>query len=122
MAKQNQPVWYFIDFENTNSLGIDTPKPNDKVLVFLGNQQKQLHINLVQQLIDFSCDKELIPVSGQSANNLDFHLSYYLGLYNTTAPKTAKFVVVSKDKGFDNLIQKINGEVRSCVKQLPIAI
>ena len=93
MAKHNQPLWYFIDFENTNSLGNIVPKANDKILLFLGMAQKALPVPLVQQLMDMPCEVELISVQGQSANNVDFHLSYYLGLYQASAPKTAKFVV-----------------------------
>ena len=117
MAKQNQPVWYFIDFENTNSIGNLSTKANDKVLLFLGIGQKTLSVSIVNQLLELPCEKELIQVNGQSANNVDFHLSYYLGLYNAVAPKTAKFVVISMDKGFNNLIQTINGQIRTCVKE-----
>ena len=118
MAKHNQPLWYFIDFENTSSLGNIVPKANDKILLFLGVAQKALPVPLVQQLMDMPCEVELISVQGQSANNVDFHLSYYLGLYQTSAPKTAKFVVVSKDKGYDHLVQRVNSEIRVCVKNV----
>lgn len=116
MAKHHQPIWYFIDFENTNSLGNIIPKANDKVILFLGAHQKNFPISTVQELLELPCEKELVKVEGQSANNVDFHLSCYLGLYNTTAPKSAKFIIVSKDKGFDNLVNTLNNRIRACSK------
>ena len=57
-----------------------------------------------------------MKIKGLSKNNLDFHLSYYLGRYHSIAPKDFIFTVVSKDKGFDCLIAHICSKGRKCLR------
>ncbi len=116
MAKHNQPLWYFIDFENTNTIGNIVPKENDRIFLFIGAMQKQLNVLFVKELTDMPCKVELIAVQGQSPNNVDFHLSCYLGLHHGTTPKNINFIVVSNDKGYNNLIAHLNSQGRNCTK------
>jgi ribosomal protein L31E len=51
---------------------------------------------------------------------LDFHLSYYLGKYESIAQKEISFEVISNDNGFSSLISHIKKNGRNC-KQLKIA-
>jgi hypothetical protein len=53
-------------------------------------------------------------VEGVSPNNADFHISFELGEHHKTAATNIAFVVVSKDKGFTNVIAYINKKGRQC--------
>lgn len=110
--------WAFIDYENVGSLGKVDISSYERVIVFLGAKQNRL---------DFSENKYGKPISlvvvqikATKANNLDFHLAYYLGKFDTEAPKGVTFEVVSNDTGFSPLIAHINNGGRSC-KQVKVA-
>ena len=51
---------------------------------------------------------EYVKISGNGPNALDFHIAFYIGQISMTDP-TAFFHVVSKDTGFDPLIQHLKG-------------
>jgi type IV secretory pathway VirB4 component len=52
---------------------------------------------------------EIVEMSGNGRNALDFHIAYYLGELAAKAPD-AQFHVVSKDTGFDPLIKHLQGK------------
>ena len=49
---------------------------------------------------------EYIKISGNGPNALDFHIAYYIGQL-ATHDSSAYFQIISKDKGFDPLIQHL---------------
>jgi hypothetical protein len=49
---------------------------------------------------------EWIGVEGIGPNTLDFHIVFYLGQLSLQAP-TSNFVILSRDRGFDPLIQHL---------------
>jgi hypothetical protein len=49
---------------------------------------------------------QYIKVSGNGRNALDFHIAFYIGRLASIHPKAA-FHIVSRDKGFDPLIQHL---------------
>ncbi|WP_229360329.1 PIN domain-containing protein [Ferrimonas sediminicola] len=71
--------WAFIDYENIGRL--------DKV--DLGSQHYPSPIELT-----------LIQVQEIQSNNLDFHLSYYLGKFDALEAPEIAFDVISNDNGF----------------------
>jgi hypothetical protein len=56
---------------------------------------------------------EWIKIEGQGNNALDFHISYYLGLYSA-AKEYGEYIILSKDKGFDPLIRFLNSIQIKC--------
>ncbi|KHD05649.1 hypothetical protein PN36_02930 [Candidatus Thiomargarita nelsonii] len=103
-------TWCFIDYENLPS-ALEYVISNDyaRILVFLGAQQKNVNIDLSKQTT-----AEVIKIKGVGKNNLDFHLIYYLGKCQANAGNHVEFAVFSKDTGWDNLIQFIQNEGRTC--------
>lgn len=116
MRKKHTSTWYFIDYENHPFIPYEELKEQDCITLFLGQQQKSLSVDLMKKLLHIkkTIDIEIIQVSGQSPNNVDFHLSYELGKQHEVAKYGTLFVVISKDKGFDNLINYINTQGRQC--------
>ena len=62
-------------------------------------------------------------ISGVGRNALDFHIAYYLGVLSSKEPN-AYFHVISKDTGFDSLIEylktkKVSIRRSSSLEDLP---
>lgn len=99
--------YVFIDYENVQPesiAGLD--KGNFYILLFLGAHQSKLNTNLVRSLQPLGARVEYVVIAGNGKNALDFHIAYYIGERAAIEPE-AYFHVVSKDAGFDPLIQHL---------------
>ena len=99
--------YVLIDFESVQPerLAVLT-KDHFKVLVFVGANQSKLSfetVSVIQQLGDRA---KYIKISGNGPNALDFHIAYYIGQLAAVDP-AGFFHIISKDKGFDPLIQHL---------------
>lgn len=97
----------FVDFENVHE--VDASVIGTKSVSFtllLGAKQTKLDAGLVEKLMEHSASVQLIRLASSGKNALDFTLAYYVGRAATTDP-TAYIHIVSKDKGFDPLIQHL---------------
>jgi len=107
-------TWGFVDYENMGSLkGVEFSK-YQKLYIFCGPRNP--NIKLGDVVINEFLKIEIIKLKSIGANNLDFHIAYYLGKFSETAPKEIKFQVISKDNG---LISHIKKTGRSCQKFTP---
>lgn len=94
----------FVDFENVQTLDFTGfGERIIKLTLFLGEKQKRLDTNLVEQLLQHAANVEMVRLTSVGKNALDFTLSYYLGRAVSGDP-TGFFHVISKDKGFDPLV------------------
>lgn len=109
--------WAFIDYENIGCLSKVDLAAYSKVILFVG--AKQSKVDLGDKKYDSPIELVLVQLKATQSNNLDFHLSYYLGKYDAEATSNIAFEIISNDKGFSPLIAhvKING--RSC-KQVKV--
>jgi ribosomal protein L31E len=110
--------WAFIDYENIGSLEKIDLEIYQRIIIFLG--AKQSKIDFGNKKYSEALDFTIIHLNATSSNNLDFHLSYYLGKYESIAQKEISFEVISNDNGFSSLISHIKKNGRNC-KQLKIA-
>jgi len=111
-------LWGFVDYENIGSLkGIEFSK-YEKLYIFCG--PKNPNIKLGDVVINEFLNIEIIKLKTTGANNLDFHIAYYLGKFSETAPKEVQFHVISKDNGFNGLVSHIKKTGRPCKKIVPI--
>jgi hypothetical protein len=99
--------YILIDYENSRSV-LPEPLAHDqfKLLVFVGASQGKLPFEFAASLQPLGLRAEYIKISGNGPNALDFHIAYYIGRIAATDP-TAYFHIVSKDAGFDPLIQHL---------------
>jgi hypothetical protein len=100
----------FVDFENV--CDIDTTlmeNQNVHLTLLLGAGQTKLDVGLVQQLLLHASSVQLVRITSRGKNALDFALAYYLGQAAAGAPQT-QFQIVSKDTGFDPLIEHLAGK------------
>lgn len=110
--------WAFVDYENIGNLGKVDLAGYERVIVFLGAKQPKL--DFTDTKYDRPINLVVVQLKAVQANNLDFHLAYYLGKFDSQAPKDVSFDVISNDSGFSPLIGHIKTGGRVC-KQVKIA-
>lgn len=112
--------YILIDHENIPTLDLgDIGEPSVKVLVFLGKQTTKLPVGDVQKLMACGGKVQLVLVSGQGKNALDFHIAYYIGRI-TTQDSAASIHVVSKDTGFDPLIAHLRQDGKNVQRSVTV--
>lgn len=110
--------WAFIDYENIGNLGKVNLSEYERVVVFLGAKQPKL--DFAETKYDKPINMTVVQLKASQANNLDFHLAYYLGKYDGHAERSVAFDVISNDTGFSPLIAHIKASGRAC-KQVKVA-
>jgi hypothetical protein len=99
--------YVLIDFENVQPADLAAlEQPHFRVMVFIGASQASVPVELARALQKLGERGDYIQVSGNGRNALDFHIAFYIGRLAAAQPK-ASFHIVSRDKGFDPLIQHL---------------
>lgn len=110
----NYSRYLFVDFENVQIFDLKDMDAGTKVYIFVGRQQKKIPFDLVASAQRKGEALEWIQISGQGKNALDFHIAFYLGELNQTTAREVEFVVLSKDTGYDPLVQHLSEMGRKC--------
>ena len=101
--------YILIDYENVQPKNLEIlAKHSFQVLVFMGANQTKVSRDFLKSMLLIKDKAEVIEMSGNGSNALDFHIAFYLGDLAANDAK-AKFHVISKDKGFDPLISHLKG-------------
>jgi PIN domain len=102
--------YVLIDYENVQptDMGLLRDGPF-KVRLFLGPNQSRIPVSLATALQALGRDAEYVVLEAAGSNALDFHIAYYVGVLSAHEP-SAFFHIISKDKGFDPLIQHLKGK------------
>ncbi len=102
--------YILIDFENVQPKNLELLHGHDfRVLVFVGESQKNISIQLAEALQKLGERGRYIRIAGNGKNALDFHIAYYIGQLSEKDP-TAFFHIISKDTGFDPLVRHLKSE------------
>ena len=113
LAVQRPPVrtnYVLIDFENVQPDSVEQLDHGYfKLLVFVGARQGKLPFEVAASLHQLGDRVQYIKISGNGLNALDFHIAYYIGQLAAADP-TAYFHIISKDAGFDPLIQHLRAK------------
>lgn len=99
--------YVLIDLENIQPdtlAGLDTE--HFRVIVFVGASQAKVAFDLASEMQKLGPKAEYIKITGNGNNALDFHVAYYIGKLSAL-DATAYFHIISKDTGFDPLIQHL---------------
>ncbi|MEZ5432403.1 MAG: PIN domain-containing protein [Verrucomicrobiales bacterium] len=97
----------FEDFENVHEIDLSIiGMKSVSFTLLLGALQKRLDAELVEKLMEHATSVQLVRLTSSGRNALDFALAYYLGRAVTSDP-TGYFHIVSKDVGFDPLIDHL---------------
>jgi len=117
--------YVLIDYENVQPTAIEALEHEHfHVIVFVGASQAKVTYEVASVLQRMGERASYIKIAGNGSNALDFHIAYYIGQLATNEPD-AYFYIVSKDTGFDPLLQhlkskKINARRVKNVTDLPL--
>lgn len=99
-----------IDYENVQPTDMGLLRDGSfKVRLFLGPNQSRIPVSLATALQALGRDAEYVVLEAAGSNALDFHIAYYVGVLSAHEP-SAFFHIISKDTGFDPLIQHLKGK------------
>ncbi len=100
--------YYFVDYENVHSegfIGIDGIAKNDTLYLMYTEQCKTFSLEVLEKIVRRKINLEIYKVGSGSKNALDFQLSSFMGyIIAKNEEKECYFYIVSKDTGFDHLI------------------
>ncbi len=99
--------YVLIDYENvqpSSLAGLDAEY--FRVLIFVGASQSKLTFEIAAAIQKLGPKAEYIKIAGNGSNALDFHIAFHIGHLAAQDP-TAFFHIISKDTGFDPLIQHL---------------
>ena len=117
--------YVLIDYENVQPDAMAVlNQEHFKVLVFVGASQTKVSFDVASALQQMGDRAEYIKITGNGSNALDFHIAFYIGVLSGIEPD-AYFHIVSKDTGFDPLIQHLKSKkILACrskdVTEIPI--
>src|SRR5882724_12184308 len=100
----------FVDFENVHK--VDLAVIGSKAVSFtllVGARQTKLDASLVEKLFEHAVSVQLVRLASAGKNALDFTLAYYVGRAVAADP-TGFFHIVSKDAGYDPLIEHLRSK------------
>ncbi len=100
----------FVDYENVQELNLDLiGNQSFQFTLLVGAKQTKIETPLVESLWRHAGSVHLVRLASPGRNALDFALAYYLGRAALACP-TAQFHIVSKDKGYDALIEHLKAQ------------
>jgi hypothetical protein len=96
-----------IDFESVqpDSLGA-LEQEHFKVHIFVGADQAKLPFGVAAAVQRMGSRANYVKISGNGSNALDFHIAFYIGQL-AAGDSSACFHIISKDTGFDPLIEHL---------------
>lgn len=99
--------YLLIDYENIQPDNLDVLQLESfKIINFIGKKQTRVFMDFARAMQGMGCRAEYIQTPDTGKNAVDFHISCYLGKLSTKYPN-AKLFVLSKDKGYDPLIEHL---------------
>lgn len=99
--------YVLIDYENVQPEDIDLLDQEwCKVKLFVGTNQTKVSFEVASALQSMGDRVEYIKISGNGKNALDFHIAFYIGQIAAKEPE-AHYHILSRDSGFDPLIQHL---------------
>lgn len=99
-----------IDFESVQPESLEALGHHQfKVMIFIGASQTKVPFEIATALQQMGSKAEYIKISGNGKNALDFHIAFAIGQLSIKDP-TACFHIISKDGGFDPLIQHLKSK------------
>jgi hypothetical protein len=107
-ATQDRPKLLLVDFENVQQVELSRLEEGFRVIIFVGQSQKNVPIELVTAAQKMGSRVEWQKVSGDGRNALDFVIACHLGRVYERTPRP-DCIVLSRDKGFDPLLKYLTG-------------
>lgn len=114
MNQKSKKIILLIDYENIQNFNLFSIQKKDiYIKIFVDQNQTKIPIALVQSTQAIGQRVEWVSIEGAGKNALDFHIAFYLGKLSKDVGEEA-FLIFSKDKGFDHLIEYANKNNVNC--------
>ena len=108
--------YVMVDYENVQPNTLDALAGDHfKVLLFVGAGQTKISLDIAQSLQRLGSRGEYVRVTGSAKDALDFHIAFYIGRMSIEDP-SGYFHIISRDTGFDPLIQHLKSKKISAVR------
>lgn len=102
--------YVLIDYENVQPQEMAAlEREHFSIIVFVGANQAKVSFEVASVLQRMGGQASYVKISGNGSNALDFHIAYYIGQIAAKEPD-AYFHIISKDTGFDPLIQHLKSQ------------
>ncbi len=101
----------FIDYENVADAEVWKADGSFHICIFTGTNQNKIPLTMVEKLQPLGSRVEWRHVDGHGKNALDFFIAYELALILSKEPD-CECVILSKDTGFDPLLNSLGKEGR----------
>lgn len=117
--------YVLIDYESVQPKSLSLLNEDHfHIKLFVGASQTKLSYEVASAVQAFGSRADYIKISGNGPNALDFHIAYYIGRL-AAQDANAYFHIISKDTGFDPLIQHLKEQkipvVRSpAIEDIPL--
>lgn len=99
--------YLLIDYENVQPSSLaGLEAEHFRVLIFIGASQSKLTFEIAAAVQKLGPRAEYVKIAGNGSNALDFHIAFHIGHLAAQDP-TGFFHIISKDTGFDPLIQHL---------------
>ena len=109
-----------IDSENVKPEYIERlNQEHFRVVVFVGANMKRLDFPIVNALQSLGSNGSYVQICSHGPNALDFHIAYYIGKLAAAHPD-AFFHIISKDTGFDPLIEHLKAQKVFCCRSVSV--
>jgi hypothetical protein len=109
--------YVLIDFENVQPESLAAlNNEHFEVKIFLGANQAKVPFEIANAMLAMCGRAVFVKISGNGPNALDFHIAYYLGQLSVKEPH-AYFHIISKDTGFDPLIDYMKTKGISVIRE-----
>lgn len=103
--------YFFIDYENTHSLGLDGYEElNDKDRIYIySNKDDNISIHQQEEMKKICKVKHFVRTTASEPNALDHMIVFNIAtIYERKKPNSVEFIIISKDKGYDAIFDEIN--------------
>jgi hypothetical protein len=108
--------YVLIDLESVQPADVaELDKEHFTVIVFVGHHQTKIPTDLVTALQRMGDRAQYVRLTGDGKNALDFHIAFYIGQIAAKNPD-AFFHIISKDKGFQPLVEHLKTLNIFCVR------
>ena len=114
--------YVLIDYENVQPADVVALEAEHfRVFLFVGASQTRIDVDVAAVLQRMGERAEYIRITGNGKNALDFHIAYYIGQLSAGNPD-AHFHIVSKDTGFDPLLEHLGKKKISASRVASISV
>ncbi len=124
MHEQQQKRLYLVDYENVSDsglVGVDTLTENDTVIIFYGSLVKSVAYDSLIAITSSKANIEHMKAEKTAKNYLDFQLTTYLG-YKLGKSFYDQIFIISKDAGFDAVVDFWNTKNYTITRQISIVV